>query len=298
MPAVSVIVPNYNHAQFLRQRIDSILEQKFQDFELILLDDCSTDGSREILESCRNNPHVSHVVYNEKNSGSAFRQWCKGIALAKGEWIWIAESDDWAEQDFLNTMMGEAALHPDCGLIFSIPRYVYPDGNTWNDNADGSSIVYNGPEFARLRMLHSNAIHNVSSTLIRRDVLQKVNLEPCAVMRLCGDWLLYCQLCGVTDILEIRRTLCHYRIHQTNVSIRAEQEGLPLTEGVKVLNYLTQTFSVSPKSYARDWGRNWAKLERLHHYGHELRKTINRHMYSYPAIRWWYGLYQIRLWLK
>jgi glycosyltransferase involved in cell wall biosynthesis len=49
MPAVSVIVPNYNHARFLRRRIDTILGQTFPDFELILLDDCSTDNSRDIL---------------------------------------------------------------------------------------------------------------------------------------------------------------------------------------------------------------------------------------------------------
>ncbi len=69
MPTVSVIVPNYNHASFLKQRINSILEQTYQDFELILLDDCSTDNSREILEQYRSNPHVSHIAHNEINSG-------------------------------------------------------------------------------------------------------------------------------------------------------------------------------------------------------------------------------------
>ena len=58
MPKVSVIVPNYNHARFLRQRIDSILAQSFQDFELILLDDCSTDESRTILEQYARDPRV------------------------------------------------------------------------------------------------------------------------------------------------------------------------------------------------------------------------------------------------
>ena len=69
MPTVSVIVPNYCHAPYLEQRIESILQQTFQDFELILLDDCSTDGSREILERYRNHPKVSGIFYNERNSG-------------------------------------------------------------------------------------------------------------------------------------------------------------------------------------------------------------------------------------
>ena len=64
---VSVIVPNYNHALYLHERIESILLQSYTEFELILLDDCSTDNSQDILNSYRNNPHVSHIVFNEKS---------------------------------------------------------------------------------------------------------------------------------------------------------------------------------------------------------------------------------------
>lgn len=64
-PLVSVIVPNYNYARFLRQRIDSILLQDFTDYELILLDDASSDDSRSILESYRSNPHTACIVCNE-----------------------------------------------------------------------------------------------------------------------------------------------------------------------------------------------------------------------------------------
>jgi glycosyltransferase involved in cell wall biosynthesis len=84
---ISVIVPNYNHAKFLKERIDSILNQTIQDFELIILDDCSTDNSREIIESYRQLPNVS-IFYNSKNSGSPFKQWKKGINRAKGKYIW------------------------------------------------------------------------------------------------------------------------------------------------------------------------------------------------------------------
>ena len=71
-PLVSVIVPNYNYARYLEERIESILAQSFQDFELILLDDCSTDESRSILERYATHPKVSHYVPNEHNSGSPF----------------------------------------------------------------------------------------------------------------------------------------------------------------------------------------------------------------------------------
>lgn len=65
MPTVSVIVPNFCHAPYLEERIESILAQTYRDFELILLDDCSTDDSREVLERYRQHPNVSRIVYNE-----------------------------------------------------------------------------------------------------------------------------------------------------------------------------------------------------------------------------------------
>ena len=79
IPIVSIIVPNYNYARFLDIRMESILNQTFQDFEIILLDDHSTDNSVEIIEKYRNNPKVSYIDINKENSGSPFRQWKKGI---------------------------------------------------------------------------------------------------------------------------------------------------------------------------------------------------------------------------
>lgn len=91
---VSIIIPNYNHAAFLQQRLNSVFQQTYQNFEVILLDDASTDASVAILNEYKDHPKVSHLVINERNSGSPFKQWQKGIALAKGEYVWIAESDD------------------------------------------------------------------------------------------------------------------------------------------------------------------------------------------------------------
>lgn len=117
MPTVSVIVPNYCHAPYLEQRIESILQQTFQDFELILLDDCSTDGSREILERYRNHPKVSGIFYNERNSGSPFKQWKKGLSKATGDYVWIAESDDFSSPCFLERCVRILDTRPDCSIV-------------------------------------------------------------------------------------------------------------------------------------------------------------------------------------
>ena len=102
---VSVIIPNYNHDKYLDVRIQSILNQTYQDFEIIILDDCSTDNSKAVIERYRDNDHVSHIVYNEKNSGTTFKQWEKGIELAKGDLLWIAESDDSCDCNFLDSLI-------------------------------------------------------------------------------------------------------------------------------------------------------------------------------------------------
>ena len=295
MPTVSVIIPNYNHAIFLRQRIESVLAQTFQDIEIILLDDRSTDESQTIIQGYALHPKVSHVVFNDVNTGSAFSQWNKGIGLAEGEWVWIAESDDWAESEFLATMLAEAAEHPHCGLLVSLPQYCYSDGKTWSQEASGSVVESTGYDFARQRMACANPIHNVSSILMRRSDLSRVNLSMITSMRLCGDWMLYALLCRITNVLEVNRVLNHYRIHGANVTSWAEQMGLPLIEGAEVLDYLVRSFNVPTKEYARPWGRTWAKMDLKCRFDADTRKKIHERMRRFPSIRFWHNIYRFRL---
>lgn len=72
---VSIIVPNYNHIEFLGERLNSIFNQTYQEFEVILLDDFSSDGSDKILQSYADHPKVSHLILNNENLGSLFKRW-------------------------------------------------------------------------------------------------------------------------------------------------------------------------------------------------------------------------------
>lgn len=85
-PLVSVIIPNYCHARYLDERITSVLNQTYENFEVIILDDCSPDdgASKAVIEKYSDNSHISHIVFNEQNSGSTFKQWNKGFQLSKG----------------------------------------------------------------------------------------------------------------------------------------------------------------------------------------------------------------------
>lgn len=117
-PPITVIVPNYNHARFLPRRIDSILNQTVSDIEVILLDDCSSDESRDVLNAYAERDSRVRTCFNEVNSGSTFKQWGLVIGIARGAYVWIAESDDWAEPELLARLAGVLDRDPDAAIAF------------------------------------------------------------------------------------------------------------------------------------------------------------------------------------
>ena len=127
-PLVSVIIPNYNHARYLEQRLDSVLNQTYQNFEVIILDDHSTDNSLEVINRYKDNPHIKQIVVNETNSGSTFKQWDKGIHLATGDIIWIAESDDYCELNLLDELVRIYTSKPDMAYVYTTSIMVDENG--------------------------------------------------------------------------------------------------------------------------------------------------------------------------
>ena len=103
---VSVIVPNYNYERYIHERLSSIEKQSYPVYELIYLDDCSTDSSLHIARSFLSHTKLDMTIFeNNVNSGSVFKQWAKGIDLSRGDYIWIAEADDLCTSTFLNHVM-------------------------------------------------------------------------------------------------------------------------------------------------------------------------------------------------
>ena len=296
---VSVIVPNYNHAPFLQQRLDSILNQTFQDFELILLDDCSTDHSREVFESYRSNPHVSQVIFNETNGGSPFSQWDKGIALAKGQWVWIAESDDYADPCFLERMMREVEKIPDCSLAYAGTWWVDQQGEKLWETPDSDRVnVYSGVVFVKRKLAACNSIANVSECIFRRNKYRPSEGNRYEWMRLCGDWFFYVLLAEQGSVVEVEQPLSYYRQHNSNVSNESERAGLTFLEGADVLEYMKQHCSLKSRDYARTWGLIWSKFEIQYEYTPEIRGKVKQRLAKHSEIIRWYRLYKIKSWLK
>lgn len=218
---ISIIVPNYNHAFYLRKRLDSILNQTYTDFEVIILDDCSTDNSREIIETYKNDEHVSHIVYNNENCGSPFVQWQRGIELSKGDWIWIAESDDWAETNFLAELTHHIDNNNSIIYCNSVLEF---DSRSIVPSSDLSVVAYDGITFIKSKMLYDNAIYNASSAIFSKKAYQSISDEYTGYNAV-GDKLFWILLCEQGNVVFDSKPLNHFRRHSNSTSITAENDG-------------------------------------------------------------------------
>jgi glycosyltransferase involved in cell wall biosynthesis len=251
-PKVSVIVPNYNHAPYLRQRLDSIMNQTFRDFEVIVLDDASTDNSREIIQTYAHYPRF-RFLFNGTRNGSAFKQWQKGLESARGEYIWFAESDDCASPYFLSKLLRVLENDKSLGLVYCQSYLVDPssrvlgDAIQWTDDLDPcrweNNFVNNGLAEIREYLSRKNTIPNASAVLIRASVLRSIDgLDD--GYRLCGDWLLWIKILLQSNVGYVAEMLNYWRQRSSNARTHAPGV-LELEEGQQIISYLAKELGVS-----------------------------------------------------
>lgn len=248
---VSVIIPNYCHARYLDQRIQSVLVQTYQNFEIIILDDCSPDdgASRAVIEKYRSNPHVSHIVYNEVNSGSPFIQWEKGISLAHGELIWIAESDDACEPTLLEELVARLDENPNASVAFC--RTIAFDEGIFYGEIGPKNIkdgLIKGPEFIHDYMRSGCGIVNASSAVFRKSSIAGISNEY-KTYRGSGDRLFWIEMAEQGDVVFIDKQLNFFRTHTNNSTKNNGNIGVNQREDKLILDYLLSKRYISRKEY-------------------------------------------------
>jgi glycosyltransferase involved in cell wall biosynthesis len=248
MTKVSVIIPNYNHAKFLEARLESIFAQTYQDYEVIFIDDGSSDDSRHVFERVVE-PHRARItaIFNESNSGNPFKQWNKGALHASGEYLWIAESDDYAHREFLEKLVPVLDDNPGVGIVYCRSQLVDEFGieQDWSEGKRSDlHFVRSGRQECREYLVAGNSIPNASGTLIRKSVLQHAGYAD-ETMRFCGDWLTWVKVLLVSDVAYIAEPLSFFRIHPGSVSARLDRTLVHVEERFRVVQFIVQNVDVS-----------------------------------------------------
>jgi glycosyltransferase involved in cell wall biosynthesis len=258
MPSISVIVPNYNHEHYLPRRIESVLAQTRADFELLILDDCSTDESRATIMGYAGDPRV-RVAFNELNSGNTYLQWRMGLDLTDSDYVWIAESDDFAEPTFLERLSSKLDDDRRVGLAFCETMIVdaqetqfEPYFERWSKYVDSdydlnlldTEFVMEGPEYIRTFMLPFNTIPNASAVLFRRAAINAIG-GPVTYMNLCGDWLTYCKILASERVAHVPDRLNYFREHPVNVRSKVRGDTLA-RESLLVAAWVEETLGRVP----------------------------------------------------
>jgi glycosyltransferase involved in cell wall biosynthesis len=219
MAKVTVVVPNYNHGRFLRARLDCVLGQTYRDFEVVFLDDASTDNSLQVVETYRADPRI-RFFYNKVNSGSVFKQWNKGVALARGEYVWLAESDDLAHPRFLETLVARLDQNPNVGLAYARSQIIDARGKivggqdpliqALHPTRWDADYVNDGREECRWFLVQINTIPNASGVLFRKELYQRVG-QANETMQCAGDWEMWVKLLLLSDVAYVAEPLNQFR---------------------------------------------------------------------------------------
>jgi glycosyltransferase involved in cell wall biosynthesis len=271
MPRVSVVVPNYNYARYLELRLASIAGQTWPVAEIIVLDDASSDDSLAVLQTLRSGLDPEpRVVVNAHNSGSVFRQWRKGVELATGDYVWIAEADDLAQPAFLETLLAVMHCRADVVMAYSESEAIDLDGHTAMPDyrsytgelsAQKWSAAYTatGVDEVTQALAVKNTIPNVSAVLFRREpllaVLREHEDEICGY-RIAGDWVAYLHLLARGGIHYQPASLNRHRRHQNSVTSASDLQR-HYDEVLRAQAVAAQTFALD--AHARDAAAAYAR---------------------------------------
>lgn len=265
LPRISVVVPNYNYAHHIRERLNSIVGQTLPIFELIILDDASTDNSVEVITAWMEENNVEcRLLVNNRNSGSVFDQWARGVEAARGEFVWIAEADDLSGSQFLETVIAPMERDPDVNLSYCESQQIDEHGsklarsygNYLNGFGDGhwdAPYIAEGIDELAQYLAVQNTIPNVSGVLFRRGAIANVlreHIDEIRVLRRAGDWLTYFNVLKSGKIAFSPRALNYHRRHRKSVVGGSNAASL-VDEIAAVQKIVAKSTSIGPGTAER-----------------------------------------------
>lgn len=255
---VSVILPNYNYSRFLRQRVESINTQSYPIWEIIILDDASTDDSVALLNQLL--PELkpaTQLVINTHNTGNVFRQWDKGVSLVSGDYLWIAEADDLAEADFLQTLMPafqdeevvisyceSAQMAEDAHILSKHYQDYLADISTSKWQQD---YIAEGTDEICSVLAIKNSLPNVSAVVFRTSTLKTVldsHIEEICQLKIAGDWLTYIHVLSHGKIAFSATPMNNHRRHDDSITLNSFGQQ-QLDEIISMQQFVKNNFDIT-----------------------------------------------------
>ena len=261
LQTVSVVVPNYNYARHLEERLDSIFEQGYPVLEVIVLDDASVDDSTAVAHrTAAKHRRRIRLIENRENSGSVFKQWAKGIREAEGDLLWIAEADDVAEPRFLERLVGRVDMGREVRFAFSDSAQIDERGrrlgrsyasycNELSDLDFSCDFELPSAEFLARGLAVKNSILNVSAVLfVRQHLLEALDLVETDLPNwtIAGDWRLYIELCRSGGcVCYLAQALNLHRRHDQSV-VGANGLEAHIAEATEIQRTAREVANLSP----------------------------------------------------
>lgn len=212
---ISIVVTSYNYQEYLKDTINSVILQIFKDWEMIVVDDASTDCSVEIIKEFVNNDNRIKLIENKENLGLK-KSMQKGVKAASGEWIAFLESDDMWCEDYLEKKTSTINEYQDLGLIFNDVELFGDKHKTelLKPTFERNRKFLNKQKFPKNMFKDLNIQNRVvtfSSVMIKKTALQETNWDVPVDKLL--DWWLYIQIAYKNDFFYIPEKLTKWRIH-------------------------------------------------------------------------------------
>lgn len=206
VPKVSVLIPTYNYAYCLDETVQSVLNQKFQDFELIIIDDCSKDNTDEVMEKYLSDPRISYHK-NQVNLGLV-GNWNKCLSYAKGEYIKFLCADDKFRSDLLEKFVQVMEQYPNVSLVASNKTMFGKSSVTVELPFKG---LHNGKEIIYHTLKTKGWLGEPSSVMFRKSNLDIGPFK--AGLLWLPDWEMWIRQLSVGDCFIIPEPLVYIRNH-------------------------------------------------------------------------------------
>lgn len=210
-PLISIIIPTYNRAKLLQKAIQSVLDQTYQNWELIIIDNYSDDGTKELIESYQDHRIKMHVI---PRTGSVAASRNFGVHISRGEWVAFLDSDDWWFSEKLLTVNNFLGSESD--LIYHDLKFADSNGSLLEQKKNKSRKLKQPIYFDLL--LNGNAI-SMSSVVVRKSVFQLVNgMNESSRYFAIEDYDTWIRIAQITEsFLFIPKILGAYRVHEGNI---------------------------------------------------------------------------------